>query len=848
MTDFYLPLSSNFTRWVVENGYLETDFVVLDIGVQGGHNPRWDILGPRLSVYGFDPIAEEIETLRHANPNHHYFDMAVGDEDGQRTLFVTETLWTSSFYKPPPQRNKRLGGSDSTIEEREVVTKRIDTLVAEGIIPQPDFIKMDVEGHEPKVIDGARQQLGSGRVLAVESESGFTAHPDAPLSHFALISEPLHELGYYLYNIGLLHATKPALAAGRPRITPELDIYFSPIGRPQTIDVLFSRDGVMEDWASISKSHVNDRLLKMAIILELYNLNDCAIELLQHIAANPLHRNNLRFPVREAIDKLVPTIEGNRFIGDLTGDLGLDLDMDYETYRRLNEMTAKRQNPKITVTDNSSVRLIDARGNILPSEPDRQGSEAAEKESSENKVQFPDHREFQRNTISTKARPAIFDKLEKLSKRFPFSEFRRHLVLPNGITVRRARKGVGWLDSAIIGSGIVKLSGWALDKKLARPVDRIHIFADGRHVETCSLSIDRPDVVDAIGTPNVTKSGFDIILQKRILGEIIGVTIRVFGDSSAGTFELRYPDDYPFLKDDDPNRLNLRTSSFVDRLLAAEDRRRKEVESKDLLRPRGIVIEPHDTLRRLDGHVPTFTDSSLKTEMPPHRLRRENPAVFITFGQSNAANHGSEKYSPKNEFYNLDFVTGKVYLATDPLLGASGDLGNVATRMADKLIDKKIFNSIVLAPLALGGSTIDEWAPGGFAHRRLLVAIHRIRNLGFNPTHFLWHQGESDVVAETSQASYEYAFRCIVESLRDHGAYAPIFVAVASRCGNEGSAEIRAAQRALPNPHHHIFPGPDTDKLGDDYRFDNCHFSGRGLDAHADLWVEALTNPRFTHY
>ncbi len=838
MTDFYKCLSSEFTRWVVDNDFLESDFVILDVGVQGGHHPRWNILGKRLSVYGFDPLREEIETLRAANPDFHYFDMAVGDEDGTQTLYVTETLWTSSFYKPPPQRNDRFGGSDPTLEEREVVTRRIDTLVAEGVIPPPDYIKMDVEGHEPKVILGGSDQLSGGGVLAVESESGFTAHPDAPLSHFALISEPLHTLGFYLYNIGLVHATKRPLAAGRPRVTLDLDVYFSPIGRPQTIDVLFSRDGVLEDWSQFPSATISDRLLKMAIILELYNLNDCAIELMQHVAADPALKRHLRFPIDEAIDRLVPTIEGNRFIGDESDELELGWRMNFETYEEILKIKAAQQEPKIEIKPDNRIALIGT-------DNDQSNGESATEPVQPSTVQ-PDEPE----TLDTNAHLAspelpsawrsVLNKVASLERKHPITWFRRKIILPDGSVARRAGNIRGWVDNTIIMSGVVTISGWAADMSAGRPVERILVFADGRRVATGTRFIHRPDVALAFSQPEISMTGFRFDLMKRKLGIVEGLTLRAFAETEDGCSELRYPENYPFKIDDDPRRFSIRASSLAETLQLVEERRDQEVEARMQLRPRDIVIDPDDTLTHLDAHVPTFTDTTAKTRVPIDIVRDKQPAVLVTFGQSNIANHGNSRYAPTHEFYNFDFLSGDVFRAEDPLLGASGDLGNVATRLADKLIERKAFNSIVLVPLALGGSTVAEWTPDGFAHRRLLVAIQRLRARDLKPTHFLWHQGESDVVAETTQSAYEYAFRRIVESLRDHGAYAPVFVAVASRCGNDGSEHIRAAQQSLPNPHHNIFPGPDTDKLGPAYRFDDCHFSDRGLDAHADLWVDAL--------
>jgi hypothetical protein len=88
-----------FTEWVARNGFLESPFVFIDAGVQGGIHPRWNFLGPALKVYGFDPLEETIAPLTRLNlPNHEYHAVALGDEDGERDFFVTEILPASSFF------------------------------------------------------------------------------------------------------------------------------------------------------------------------------------------------------------------------------------------------------------------------------------------------------------------------------------------------------------------------------------------------------------------------------------------------------------------------------------------------------------------------------------------------------------------------------------------------------------------------------------------------------------------------------------------------------------------------------------------------------------------------------
>src|ERR1700730_3773540 len=54
--DLYHHDQPPFTLWVIEDGLLHEPFVVIDVGVQGGEHPRWELLGDQVRVYeGFDP-------------------------------------------------------------------------------------------------------------------------------------------------------------------------------------------------------------------------------------------------------------------------------------------------------------------------------------------------------------------------------------------------------------------------------------------------------------------------------------------------------------------------------------------------------------------------------------------------------------------------------------------------------------------------------------------------------------------------------------------------------------------------------------------------------------------------
>ena len=88
-------------------------------------------------------------------------------------------------------------------------------------------------------------------------------------------------------------------------------------------------------------------------------------------------------------------------------------------------------------------------------------------------------------------------------------------------------------------------------------------------------------------------------------------------------------------------------------------------------------------------------------------------AVILGLGQSNIANEcdPTALYEAKGGVYNFNFFDGKVYAAKDPLLGSSHDRSNLMTRLGDLLVERGNYQSVLLVPIAHGGTFISEWSP-----------------------------------------------------------------------------------------------------------------------------------------
>ena len=216
-------------------------------------------------------------------------------------------------------------------------------------------------------------------------------------------------------------------------------------------------------------------------------------------------------------------------------------------------------------------------------------------------------------------------------------------------------------------------------------------------------------------------------------------------------------------------------------------------------------------------------------------------AVLLTAGQSNAANYGQMPIAPRDAVFNFNWFDGRCYRARDPLLGPDGNGGSVWTRLADLLVARGEYEQVLIVPIAVGGSALRRWIPGGDLHGRLVETKLGLDAAGIRVTHVLWHQGERDAELGTPADAYTEQFGALVGTLRELGIDAPVYPAVASACGGPGNESLRAVQRALPLRFEGVQPGPDTDVLSNfAYRYDACHFSDAGLDAHARLWLEAI--------
>jgi FkbM family methyltransferase len=130
---------------------------VLDIGANAGFYTLGfaALCGPAGRVWAFEPDPRNLENLR--------FHLDVNRVSNFTVIAaaVCDRAGSARFAQGPNRATGHLSGSGA----RDVATVALDGLLDQGVIPVPDLVKMDVEGAEASVLEGAPRILATGRTV-----------------------------------------------------------------------------------------------------------------------------------------------------------------------------------------------------------------------------------------------------------------------------------------------------------------------------------------------------------------------------------------------------------------------------------------------------------------------------------------------------------------------------------------------------------------------------------------------------------------------------------------------------------------------------------------------------------
>jgi FkbM family methyltransferase len=285
---------------LLQLGLLDTlKFHICSVGArelsEGDFDRQWFSLGRQLTIYGFEPDAQECERLtqkHQASQQAHqaiYLPKALSARKESRVLYRTQWDACSSLY--PPNRHLchrfslaasnekniafRLTPLSQVTEVKEKVNVECTTLDEELRDIDLDFLKIDVQGAELDILRGASEKLLKN-LLAIQLEVEFTSiYQDQPL--FVDIDQFLRGQGFSLLSINPSY---------RPRVMAPIGLrkYGSRTGQILWGEAIYYRD-LLADHESTSLLFP-DLLLKQICVLgclDSMRYIDICAELIVHL-------------------------------------------------------------------------------------------------------------------------------------------------------------------------------------------------------------------------------------------------------------------------------------------------------------------------------------------------------------------------------------------------------------------------------------------------------------------------------------------------------------------------------------------------------------------------------------
>lgn len=295
---------------VLKRTFKNNPFFLLDVGSSGGISYQWDLFGEDFAGFGFDPLVSECERLNKLKKHPHfeyvanYMHAGIPEVDKEKG----EYYWFARSSAAKTQKDyikETFNHGQELVYAKETTT--LDQFCVDRALTKVDFVKIDTDGYDYKVLRGGEKLFSKETTLGTLVECNYAGGAGPYTNCFRNIEGFLAEKGYRVFDMEINRYTKHHL----PGIFSYALDAQTRMGQACWGDVLFLRDFVEMKEKGMNISPLS--LLKMGCIMEIFNLPDCAAELFHTFK-----------------DELTPLIDFKKSLDLLAQDMGLF--QDYETH------------------------------------------------------------------------------------------------------------------------------------------------------------------------------------------------------------------------------------------------------------------------------------------------------------------------------------------------------------------------------------------------------------------------------------------------------------------------------------------------------------------------------------
>ncbi|MDQ1246888.1 MAG: hypothetical protein QG597_1256 [Actinomycetota bacterium] len=162
---------------------------VIDVGANdGGFASTIRRLGYRGRIVSVEPLTAPFKVLAAraaTHPDWEVVQVALGDEDRDIVINVAGNAAASSSVLPMLDAHATAAPESRYVGTETVRQRRLDGLLPEfGVSKQhPAFLKLDVQGYEAAVLDGAANLLEAGAIVGLQMELSLVPLYDGAITY-----------------------------------------------------------------------------------------------------------------------------------------------------------------------------------------------------------------------------------------------------------------------------------------------------------------------------------------------------------------------------------------------------------------------------------------------------------------------------------------------------------------------------------------------------------------------------------------------------------------------------------------------------------------------------------------
>jgi hypothetical protein len=213
---------------------------------------------------------------------------------------------------------------------------------------------------------------------------------------------------------------------------------------------------------------------------------------------------------------------------------------------------------------------------------------------------------------------------------------------------------------------------------------------------------------------------------------------------------------------------------------------------------------------------------------------------ILIVGESISSNCNQHIYEPSEGVFQID-LSGNKIPSSDPFLFADCQNGSTWILLGRKIITANYARSVTFMPIGVEGMSVNDWLPGGKAFEKLSNAIIITKEKSIRFDYAFWYQGPAD--ADPPSDQYAKKLSQVLKYISINAHVNKWIIAQYSKCRALSDNEIAKAQIEVASRNIlRRFPGPNTNALGSEFRYDNCHLNFKGQEIMADLWFQSMVS------